>query len=604
MASLPVDDLNDVADVRKLARGEVSLVNINLHSFMDEPLQASNQTGDGDVYANPRSSSSACSTSSSTKSSLNTKVQDTTSLQHAAQCLRDGLLVAMPTETVYGLAANALDEEAVMGIFRTKGRPADNPLIIHISSLDMLYSLYPPGWALPSIYLPIVNTFWPGPLTILLPCSPLIPKAVVCGQTTMAVRMPSHPVALALIEAAGVPLAAPSANSSGRPSPTTAAHVMEDLMLGSSPSQGSSNRTRPLKESPHHAADNMGEPAGQHSEGQQMPSSPNTLAPAMSPVTTVAPSVAQQASSPGAAAADTWHENNKGWLSVVIDAGPCRSGVESTVLDGLRNPPVVLRPGGVTYEQLCSLPGFSSLQVYRRDFVDANLEEAPTTPGMKYKHYSPDATVVLLDPEDRYDGERSSHLVAVMREQCQLQIQAVLQSLGAAGSVAVLRSTAEPGTPCGITNWVTTHPVVDYKPFNSNGVNSGDQEDLTAKIASSTYSTTSDSEQMCLQPVASSVLSVPLLALGTETMPVAGSNRSKPFGSNRSNNSVPTNRVVEYVMGSVGDSASVARELFKALRLVDELKVAVVVVEGVTEKDEGLAVMNRLRKAASKIINI
>ena len=225
-------------------------------------------------------------------------------ISRAVGLLRSGCVVAIPTETVYGLAANALSATAVAGIFAAKNRPSDNPLIIHVSSLDMLRSLYPPGWTLPPAYGAAVAALWPGPLTILLPRSSLVPDAVTCGLPTMAVRMPSHPVALQLIEACGFPLAAPSANSSGRPSPTLASHVLSDL---------------------------------------------------------------------------------QGRIPLVLDGGPCTCGVESTVLDALRAPPAILRPGGVTQEQLRALPGLEGLQVYRRDFTDAQLEASPTTPGMKYR---------------------------------------------------------------------------------------------------------------------------------------------------------------------------------------------------------------------------
>ncbi len=155
-------------------------------------------------------------TSPSQANDISVAEGDVATLRRAAALLLRGMLVAMPTETVYGLAANALDPEAVLRIFSAKGRPADNPLIVHVSSLSMLQGLYPPGWIVPPAYSAAIQAHWPGPLTILLPRSPLIPDAVTCGQATMAVRMPAHAVALALIEATGVPLAAPSANSSGR----------------------------------------------------------------------------------------------------------------------------------------------------------------------------------------------------------------------------------------------------------------------------------------------------------------------------------------------------------------------------------------------------
>lgn len=147
-------------------------------------------------------------------------------IEKAGEILRAGGLVAIPTETVYGLAANALDGGAVRRIYEAKGRPSDNPLIVHISSLSQLAPLVR---GVPESARKLAGAFWPGPLTIILPKSPLIPAETSGGLDTVAVRFPAHPVARAVIDAAGVPLAAPSANLSGRPSPTTFAHVKEDL---------------------------------------------------------------------------------------------------------------------------------------------------------------------------------------------------------------------------------------------------------------------------------------------------------------------------------------------------------------------------------------
>ncbi|MGF7183947.1 L-threonylcarbamoyladenylate synthase [Desulfitispora alkaliphila] len=140
--------------------------------------------------------------------------------------LSQGGAVAFPTETVYGLGANALDPEAVAKIFQAKGRPQDNPLIVHISSREQLEGLVREVNLMAE---KLMEAFWPGPLTIVLPKSQLVPKEVTAGLDTVAVRMPDHQVALALIEVAQVPVAAPSANTSGRPSPTEAAHVQQDL---------------------------------------------------------------------------------------------------------------------------------------------------------------------------------------------------------------------------------------------------------------------------------------------------------------------------------------------------------------------------------------
>ncbi len=147
-------------------------------------------------------------------------------IRAAAEVLRGGGLVAFPTETVYGLGANALDPEAVAAIFRAKGRPADNPLIVHVADRQWVQELVK---VLPDQAQVLIDRFWPGPLTVALPKQPHIPDIVTGGLSTVGVRMPAHPVALALIKAAGVPIAAPSANLSGRPSPTTAEDVWEDL---------------------------------------------------------------------------------------------------------------------------------------------------------------------------------------------------------------------------------------------------------------------------------------------------------------------------------------------------------------------------------------
>ena len=152
---------------------------------------------------------------------------DDASIRRAAALLRAGELVAFPTETVYGLGADALNGEAAARIFAAKGRPADNPLIAHIageSGLAGLIALEPCACA-----RALMRAFWPGPMTLIFPKSPRVPREVTAGLDTVAVRMPSHPVARALISAAQTPIAAPSANRSGRPSPTTAAHVLEDM---------------------------------------------------------------------------------------------------------------------------------------------------------------------------------------------------------------------------------------------------------------------------------------------------------------------------------------------------------------------------------------
>lgn len=151
---------------------------------------------------------------------------DTDKLSAAAASLGSGCLVAFPTETVYGLGANALDEKAVANIFKAKGRPSDNPLIVHISDKHDINKL---ARILPECTEKLIEAFWPGPLTLIVPRSAIVPDIVTAGLDTVAVRFPSHPVAAALIRLSGVPVAAPSANTSGRPSPTKAEHVIEDM---------------------------------------------------------------------------------------------------------------------------------------------------------------------------------------------------------------------------------------------------------------------------------------------------------------------------------------------------------------------------------------
>lgn len=232
--------------------------------------------------------------------------------------------VAFPTETVYGLGALALDSDASARIFSTKNRPPDNPLIVHVSSFPMLHTLLPKDYKIPAHYEILMKRFWPGALTLLFPnTSGLVSPIITANHPTVAIRMPSHPVARALIAVANAPLAAPSANSSGKPSPTRAEHVFDDL---------------------------------------------------------------------------------NGRLGIVLDGGPCCVGLESTVVDGLHEDGSlrVLRPGGITVEDIEKVleeemnGNVPKVLVHRRDYKDEAMEQAPTTPGMKYRHYSPSVPVTLL----------------------------------------------------------------------------------------------------------------------------------------------------------------------------------------------------------------
>lgn len=232
----------------------------------------------------------------------------------AGLILRKGGLVAFPTETVYGLGASALDSRAVAGIFQAKGRPQDNPLIVHVAdyaAVEKLASTVPPGAR------KLMKAYWPGPLTLVLPGGRNVCPEVAAGLDTVAVRMPAHPVALDLIKAAGVPVAAPSANLSGRPSPTTARHVRSDL---------------------------------------------------------------------------------DGKIDAILDGGAAGMGVESTVVDMTGDTPVVLRPGGVTPQDLERVVGAVSLDP-AVDVAGVPEAEKPRSPGMKYKHYAPLAPVILVEGE-------------------------------------------------------------------------------------------------------------------------------------------------------------------------------------------------------------
>lgn len=238
------------------------------------------------------------------------EARDRGNIEKAGELLRSGGLVIIPTETVYGLAANACDPDAVARIFAAKGRPQDNPLIVHVDSLEMLYPLVE---ELPETARLLAECFWPGPLTIILPKSGRVPRETSGGLDTVAVRMPAHSVARAIIAAAGVPLAAPSANRSGSPSPTTFAHCVDDML---------------------------------------------------------------------------------GRVDAIVNGGDCAVGVESTVITLCDGVPRLLRPGAVTPEQLRVVLGEIEL-----DFGVTHRLNATTrvsSPGMKYKHYAPQAKVILL----------------------------------------------------------------------------------------------------------------------------------------------------------------------------------------------------------------
>lgn len=249
---------------------------------------------------------------------FNAVTQKENGVRLAGSIIRSGGLVAFPTETVYGLGANGLDPAAVEGIFRAKGRPSDNPLILHVAKKSDVKDLWT---RVPEEARLLMDAFWPGPLTLIFNRSSLVPDQVAAGLPTVAVRMPDHKTALALIRAAGVPIAAPSANLSGRPSPTTAQHVKADL---------------------------------------------------------------------------------EGRIDLILDGGPCRVGLESTVLS-LCGTPTILRPGGVTREMLEAVMG--SVQVSSAVLSPLKGDAVAPSPGMKYKHYAPNAQVRIAGGSPRQAAE-------------------------------------------------------------------------------------------------------------------------------------------------------------------------------------------------------
>lgn len=229
-------------------------------------------------------------------------------LRQAANIIKSGGLVAFPTETVYGLGANGLDEDAVKKIYIAKERPQDNPLILHVSSMDEVSKLVD---KIPEEARLCMDKFWPGPLTIILNRSKLVPDIITAGLDSVAIRMPNNPIALKLIEMANTPIAAPSANTSGSPSPTKANHVIEDL---------------------------------------------------------------------------------NGKINMIIDGGSAEVGLESTILDLTGDTPSILRPGGITLEQLRQV--MPNVVV---DVTEVSEFMTPKSPGQKYRHYAPIADLILFE---------------------------------------------------------------------------------------------------------------------------------------------------------------------------------------------------------------
>lgn len=325
-------------------------------------------------------------------------------IKEAIELIRNGELVAFPTETVYGLGADATNSNAVKKIFFTKKRPLDNPVIVHIADLNELSNV---ALDVPEEIFRLARKFWPGPLTFVLKRNPSITPEVSAGLDTVAVRCPAHPIALELIKSSEKPIAAPSANKAGKPSPTRAEHVLEDF---------------------------------------------------------------------------------KDEIPLIIDAGSTIYGVESTVIDVTKNPPVLLRPGAMPIEEIMKYIG----EIYIPEFAKGlgKFEGQALSPGLKYRHYSPEKPLILVEGQDKLNA-----------------LKKLLEEYKNAGLII-------------------TKETADFFKH---------QKELI-------------------------------------------------------------------IIGSKDNLFEIAFNLFSSLREMDKRDIDVIIIEGVEEKGIGLAIMNRLRKAASKII--
>lgn len=261
---------------------------------------------------------------------METKLIDPEQVAEAGAIIRGGGLVAFPTETVYGLGADAMNSAAVQKIFEAKGRPADNPLIVHISDKNQIPAL---AREINENARRLIETFMPGPFTIILKKQKNIPDAVTAGLDTVGIRFPAEPVAVRFIAAAGTPIAAPSANLSGSPSPTRAADVFSDM---------------------------------------------------------------------------------NGRIDAVIRGGNCEVGVESTIVDASGEVPVLLRPGGVTIDQIREIvPG---AELDENILKTVGKDEKPRCPGMKYRHYAPKAQVIVVEGEQEAVQKKIRELLEENRD--------------------------------------------------------------------------------------------------------------------------------------------------------------------------------------------
>jgi L-threonylcarbamoyladenylate synthase len=381
--------------------------------------------------------------------------------------MAEPLPVAFPTETVYGLGADATNENAVRGIFAAKNRPTDNPLIVHFASLPQIRHYL---GDIPKIYDPLIKKFWPGALTIIMRLpepSPFAPS-VTNQLGTVGIRMPSTPIARLLISVVDKPLAAPSANTSTKPSPTTARHVLNDM---------------------------------------------------------------------------------KGRICYILDGGPCQVGLESTVVDGLSNPPLVLRPGGISIDAIRTCGGeWANVGL---GYSDQRLAKhlVPRAPGMKYKHYAPTGRVLLFEagvPQGRASTKLCYHLFHKNANG--------IRRHGAGGAIGVITTAS-------------------WDPF----LGIGDDKLLT-DMARMVYKTSRAPEQ-------------PMFTMEGEDLLIA---RRTDWPAAKSYSGM------FYNIDAGKTAEEVARRIFAALRALDQLECQLIIVEGISEANGELAaaVMNRLRKAA------
>ena len=344
-------------------------------------------------------------------SEIKSAVEDEYKIGEAAQIIKNGGLVAFPTETVYGLGADALNEEAVKKIFIAKGRPQDNPLIVHVSSKNIEAYVK----EIPDIAKKLINKFWPGPLTIILNKKDIIPNVTSANLPSIGIRMPDNDIARKLIELSGTVIAAPSANISGRPSPTDLERCVEDL---------------------------------------------------------------------------------DGRVDYIIGGCNSKIGVESTIVDCTVNPPLVLRPGGITLEMLKELDSRIEIDEAVMKKPSENLK--PKAPGMKYRHYAPKAKVTII---------------------------------------------------------------------------SGNRKNTVEKIKEMVNYNIEKQKKVCILTV--------------------------------EENENEYNQGIKIVLGSLSDLTTVAKNLFEALRKCDDLGADLILAEAYEKKGVGVAIMNRLNKAAGfDIINV